>query len=357
MIRILNLSGTYRDIGRQHGAQVADLRPQIQIAMKERLSALRTMGGDYTHYQEEILQIWEQHTPDTVEMLAGIAEALKLDRADYFTYTLSSYLMDRLKQVQNRDGCSAWAASGMLTQDGNPILAKNRDYHPDHQLLQCVARIRPQMGYPYICLTSAGSPGVFSSGINAAGLAIADTYVGSTDVGPGIGRYSLMMAFLEKCCCVQEAIDLLPAVPHSGSGTMTLADAQGDLAVFEIAHSAQAIRLSDEGFLASTNHFSAPLTHDLWVEREPEHLRGNSQARRKHIETALRSAQGQIDLPFSQKLMAYHGDVLTSLCRHPDIEADSITISSVIYLPRQRSMYVANGLPCSANFDLVRVID
>jgi predicted choloylglycine hydrolase len=306
---------------------------------------------------DEIAQIWEIHTPNTLAMLRGMVDSLSLAWSDFFAYTIASYLTDRLKDQKHPEGCTTWAAAGEFTRDGTPLLVKNRDYRPDHHALQCLARIEPAHGTPYLCLTSAGSPGVFSSGMNAAGLAVADTYVASNDIGPGIARYSLMMHLLEQCNRVSEAVETLETVPHFGDGTVILADAQGDMAVFELAHSVQAVRSLAEGFLVSTNHFSTPQTRTHWVDTNPPRLQGNSQARCQHVEAALRAGCGQVDVPWAQTLMAQHGDELSAICRHPELEAHAVTISTVIFLPRQTSLYVADGLPCQTPFELHRIDD
>jgi len=357
MIRVLDLSGEAREIGRKHGEQVSDLRSQILSSIQIRLEALKKGKPDLSRYVEEIIPVWEQHAPETLEMLRGIAEALELDWEEYFTYTIASYLTGRIENSRASEGCSTWAANGKITRDGTPILAKNRDYHPDHRSLQCLARIKPANGNPFLCLTSAGSPGVFSSGINSAGLAVVDTFISSTDTGPGIARYSLMMDLLKKFSTVKEAIEYLPTHPHFGDGSVTVLDAQGEMAVFEIAHSVQAVRQSIEGFIASTNHFSAPGTRSFWVDREPPNLQGNSESRRMLIENALRSSGGLVDIIWSQALMGYHGDHLSSLCRHGAIDPLSVTVSCVILLPQRAGMYVANGQPCQSPFEFVRLSD
>jgi predicted choloylglycine hydrolase len=355
MIRVLNLTGDHRSIGRQHGEQVADLRPQIQTSIQSRLGELREQGSDLSHAIDEIKRTWEKHASNTLEMLLGISEALQLEWEAFFTYTISSYLTSRYKNNPFREGCTTWAANGSITQDKAPILAKNRDYHLDHQPLQCLARIKPDRGNPYITLTSAGSPGVFSSGINSVGLAIVDTHVSSTDIGPGIARYSLMMDILENFSHVHEAIKYLHTRPHFGDGTVTVVDAQGDMAVFEIAHSVQAVRQSTEGFIVSTNHFSAPETRRYWIDKEPVHLRGNSQERRRRIEEALRSSPGKVDIPWVQSVMSQHGDGLSAICRHYEIDSSAVTISSVIYLPKKAGMYVANGSPCQTPTEFFQI--
>ncbi len=223
--------------------------------------------------------------------------------------------------------------------------------------LQCLARVHPERGYSYLCLTTAGVPGVSSSGINAVGLAVVDTYVASTDVGPGIGRYSVMMDLLEQCASVQEAMEYIRSHPHFGNGTVSLVDAQGGMAVFEIAYSVQAVRRSNEGFVVSTNHFIAPETHTLWMDREPLHFRGNSVERYERVEKALLAARGQVDLPWAQNLMSQHGTKLNTICRHAEINPHDVTISSVIFLPQRTSLYLAHGFPCQTPFQLFQVTE
>ena len=110
-----------------------------------------------------------------------------------------------------------------------------------------------------------------------------------------------------------------------------------------------------DGFLVSTNHFSDPQTCTHWVDISMPQLQGNSQARRQNVEAALLAGQGQVDVPWAQTLMARNGDDLSAICRHPEMEAHAVTISTVIFLPRLACLYVANGLPCQTPFELHRI--
>jgi hypothetical protein len=37
---------------------------------------------------------------------------------------------------------------------------------------------------------------------------------------------------------------------------------------------------------------------------------------------------------------------MDAICRHPEVDPQSVTISTVIYLPKERLIYLANGQPC-----------
>jgi isopenicillin-N N-acyltransferase like protein len=316
-------------------------------------------------------------------------------------YTLASYLLDRAKVTATpvdavtplstipewvdtmdnhpsppsfplRDGCTTWAAAGHATAGGSPLLVKNRDYHQSHVALQCLAHLIPAQGYAYTCLGSAGSPNVFSSGINERGLAVADTHVLSRDIGPGLPRFSLMREILEQHATTASALDYLRSVSHMGAGTLTLADASGHLAVCESGHrhSEYRERISaereDVSFLVSTNHFMGPNLIDQWVEDEPTTLLGNSLARHERVASALRNAGGGVDIVWAQDLMSSHGTPQDALCRHP-LQANGeathpgleiSTISTIIFAPRGLpnhegegpALLLAGGLPCQAQW-------
>lgn len=282
----------------------------------------------------------------TWQMMQGIADGLELDRATMYQYAFSSYLLDYYRAGGVQDGCTVVAVSGHATRTGETLLAKNRDYLLDHVGLQILARTRPARGYRYVHLGSAGSPGVFSSGMNECGLAVADTHVPSSDLGPGLPRWALMLDILETCTDVPSALDYLRAVPQMGGGTVTLADAVGRLAVWESGYRWSGHVAAESGWLVSTNHFTTAGLRDRWWESGPADLRGNSEARRVYAEQALRRATGEIDVAWIQALLSHHDSGLVRICRHGRHDSRVATILSTIFLPTRKEMVVSVGNPC-----------
>ena len=353
MIRQIQLSGDHYTMGWQHARQVEALRPDILAAMEHRLGLIAEIEIKTRPFLAELQNRWKTDAQPTLNMLKGMADGLALDWERFFTYTVATYLMDRAKHIPaDAQGCTTWAAAGRMTPPEAPILAKNRDYWPDHQQLQCLAFARPKSGYAYLYLTSAGSPGVFSSGMNEAGLVAADTHVVSLDVGPGLPRYAVMMEALEKYSSVEAALEYLINVTHSGNGNILLLDASGDMAVIETSYMVMGIDRPEDGFLVSANHYVTPPMKQRWLPRGPEDVHGNSLARYDRAVRALRESIRKIDLNWAMQLMSSHGDSLAAICRHPDIGPRSVTIASTIYLPCQRQLYLANGLPCQTPYQL-----
>jgi hypothetical protein len=363
-MKVIELAGSHFDMGRQHAQQVGDLRVQILEAVRQRLGRLERYGLDLQPFAVELASVWEETARPTLEMLRGIAEGLELDWDSFFRYTIAPYLENSAQRQAPGEGCTVWAASRSVTREGLPILAKNRDYRPEHQSLSCLARVQPAQGYRYLCATSAGSPAVFSSGMNEVGLAVADTHVASRCISSGVARYSAMMEILEHHDHVSSAVDYLRQVRQLGDGTLTLIDQSGDMAVVEANHATRSAMLPENDFVVSTNHYRSPQMRDCWVDRYPPELRGNSHNRHARVVTALGAARGRVDAAWARSLMADHGGALLTdahrsrhaICRHSEVDTRSITISTALFLPRERTLLFANGQPCRTPFQAWSVV-
>jgi predicted choloylglycine hydrolase len=359
--KIIKVSGTHYEMGWQHGLQARKLRPLIRGAIKSQFSQIEQDGPDerFESLLFESMKLLQEVDPPILEMIQGQADGLELRFETLLRYGLARYLHDDLvaRRSRGEGGCTTWAASGPATADGKPILAKNRDSTLEHLPLQLVVRASPRVGYSYAYVTSAGSPGVFCAGMNEVGLAVADTHVCSTDVGPGLPDYSLMMHILEEHSDVRSALDYLRSVARMGRNSLILADASGDLAVLEIGHNNYGLIEADDHILVNTSHFVSSQLRHRWVENEKPHLQGNSQRRHQVVRAALTEAYGQVDAAWARALMARHGGSLDSLCRHVELGGHLVTICAMILLPPERAFWTCFGYPCQGNYCLVSVED
>jgi predicted choloylglycine hydrolase len=346
-------------MGRQHGHQVVRLRPPIVEAIEARFAQVESDSPDerFESLVRETAEVLREMDPPILEMIRGQAEALELDLDTLLRYDLVSYLRDDLITGQTAnsasEGCTTWAAVGSATADGEPLLVKNRDYRPEHLPLQIFVTATPTVGYRYIYGSSAGSPGVFNSGMNEKGLAIADTHVCSTDIGPGLPDYSLMMHILEEHDTVRSALDYLSSVPRMGRNNLILADAGGDLAVVELGHHHLAVVEAQNDIGVNTNHFVSPSLKDSFVDRTRPPVKGNSFHRYDLVRRELEAARGNIDVAFAQRLMATHAGPLASICRHLELSGQSATIATMIYQPACRASIFCYGYPCESPYHTI----
>ena len=358
-IPLIAISGTPYEMGRQHGLRFIHLRPLIVEAIKARFAQIESDSPDgrFESLVRETTEVLREVDPPILEMVRGQAEALELDFDTLLRYDLVSYLRDdlvtRLTANSASEGCTTWAAVGSATADGEPLLVKNRDYRPEHLPLQVFVTATPTDGYRYIYGSSAGSPGVFQSGMNERGLAIADTHVCSTDIGPGLPDYSLMMHILEEHGTVRSALDYLSSVPWMGRNNLILADARGDVAVVELGYHHLAIVKARNGIVVNTNHFVSPSLKERFVDCTRPPVKGNSFHRYNLVRRELEGARGSIDVAFAQHLMATHAGPLASICRHLELDGQSATIATTIYQPARRALRFCHGYPCESPYHTI----
>lgn len=347
-MKTLSLQGDHHEMGRQHGQQVAELRDRIAATMEARLRRLGRRQGEEATLQD-LRKAWEEIAPTTLAMLRGMAEALALPFFPLFEYATASYLDDFRHDAARAEGCTVWAASGSATRSGSPILSKNRDYALEHLPLQVLADAAPRRGHRYVYVTSAGSPAVFSSGMNERGLAVADTRVPSRDIGPGLARYTLMMNLLERYEDVASALVYLRDAPQMGSGNLVLADAAGGLAICENGYRRHGVMHPVEDALVATNHFTSAALRDAYLGAR-DGAYADSLARQEAVRAALRTAHGELDVEYAKVLMARHADPGPAICRHR-VGEDAATISNVIFLPAERRLLFCHGTPCQSSYE------
>lgn len=357
--QVIQISGSHYQMGCQHGRQVVSLRNHIIKAIEARFAQLEQENPDeaFETLVRETRQVVQAVDPSTMDMIRGLADGLNLNFDKLLRYNLVAFLSDALTtrrpsthEKGNSEGCTTWAATGPATVDGQPILAKTRDYRMEHLPLQIVVQAEPIDGYRYTYVTSAGSPGVFVAGFNEAGLAVADTHVSSSDIGPGLPTYALSMHILEEHNTVRSALKYLQTVPRLGRNNLLLADASGDIALFEIGHRSSAVIEAKAGFLVNTNHFNSPAMQSYFVDTSPQALRGNSFQRYGKVTRILNDTHGHIDVALAQQLMASHDGSLASICRHPSLYSETSTISAALFLPAQRRLHYCHSQPCQGTY-------
>lgn len=361
-MRVITLEGDHYQMGLQHGRQLVDMRPRILEVIDRRLASLE--GTPTTWLMREVERTWAVQARSTLDMLAGIAGALDLDAKRFLRYTVASYLEDSVRMYSavggrgewrnvgedsRSEGCTVWAASGPATADGSPILAKNRDYNLAHLDLQILARATPQHGYRYLYVTSAGSVGVYSSGMNEKGLVVADTYVSSSDIGPGLARYTLMMELLEHHASVASALRHLRSVPQMGGGNLILCDARGKMAVFETGWRHSGTVYARGRIVAATNHFVTPALRGHLLGYDGSPPGGESEFRLRSIRRRLHGCRGGLDAEWAMRIMASHADGDAAICRHA-LQDGSGTISTVVFFPLERNLLFCGGRPCESRY-------
>lgn len=323
---IVRLSGAPREQGLRHAAAMPpEARGRLLALVAEHRPGAAAAA---------LLDVSRADAPETVETVEGLARGLGTPFEALWAYTVRGYVSDL-----GCDGCSVAARAGR-----RPLLGKNRDFAVAHAPLQAVVAVAPEIGHPWVSLGSLGSPGVYSSGMNAAGLAVADAFVSTADLGPGVLRYSLMQQVLERYADVPGAVAHLSRARSAHGGAVVLADAAGRAACVELAHGRAAVRRRPSpGWLTATNHFRHPR---MRLRNRPAEDDDSSRPRAARLARLLPGVDTAGDL---LEGLASHAGGAGRLCRHGyGALRDRATLASAVYEPLRRALLLRAGRPCEA---------
>jgi isopenicillin-N N-acyltransferase-like protein len=345
----IELTGSAFDRGLAQARRCPGSRAAVRDAVSRRLDPVRdalarTAAASYLARQWDFAA---EHDPDALAEVEGIAAGYGLGARELFAALHAGMLVDAGAAA---DGCSAWAAPhGQF----GALLAKNRDLHAAFQPVQRVFRHRDAgwQGRTVLCVGSLGSPGVYSSGINSDGLALADTQIRTSDHGVGLLRYFAMTRVLARCATVDEALDELRAVRHAGGGSLVLADGGGRVAAVELGHRTVAVERPASGTagrVARTNHFVSAALRDQQAADDAH--RAGSDGRLRLLRGWLDGLAGDPDLEGAAAVMASHDEgETTGLCRHGG-PAGSTTISTSVFACRGRTLWYSAANPCAGEW-------
>jgi isopenicillin-N N-acyltransferase-like protein len=184
--------------------------------------------------------------------------------------------------------CTLWGAAGTAVDGGGTLVAKNRDWAPDHrQILKKVAARGSRRAFFGLYAEDNESSG-FKAGINDAGLTVVNA---SASCLPAALRDSLphrtnmVRRLLESFTSVSEVLGSPGLFDGQGPMFYLLADG-AQVAWVEVGPSGKAaIRTTASGTLAHTNHYLSPELVGFNQKSGP-----SSQARLARIQVLL--AQG-----------------------------------------------------------------
>ena len=153
--------------------------------------------------------------------------------------------------------CTLWGATGQSVEGGGTLIAKNRDWAPDHR--QELTFLKGAGGYKSLALKAVGGaePGI-KAGVNEKGLVIVSAtanQVTSAERKKFQQKKELMSHLLATCASAQ---DVLKKVELMRRPVFYMVGDRKELAVIEIAPDGRrSVTRTDSGTLEHTNHYCA----------------------------------------------------------------------------------------------------
>lgn len=268
---------------------------------------------------------------------------------------LADWEPDQALDPHLRDGeCTAMCVQGRVSVDGHTWFAQNWDWIGRQRAALVILKTHTTQGRALTTLTEAGM--LAKIGMNAAGFALGLNILRSTNDGfkPGVPVH-IVLRHLLGCDSVTHARERLAHMASLGFGAASnvpCADAQGEVACFEIAPAGWAELKPENGVVIHTNHF---MCTPLLGEQSPLGLALSSQPR---LDTAAHHA-AQTGLGF-EKLQAFlrdESDGYLSVCRKPNPalppEGRVESVAGVLMNTHTRQMWIAPDVPSQVAFQAI----
>ena len=258
---------------------------------------------------------------------------------------------NRRAGLQDWSECTAMCVAPQASADDAAWFAQNWDWIGRQRNALVILKTVDAAGQRITTLTEAGM--LAKIGLNEAGFALGLNIVRSLRDGarPGIPVHVLLRHLL-SCASVADARERLQALAALGFGSSSnipCADAQGDVACFEVAPEGWAELEPVNGTVVHTNHF---LCETLLPLQAPVGAAISSAPR---LETAARhAAWPRLGLADLQAFLRDESDGYLSICRSPNpawpVESRMESVAGIIIRPRSRQIWIAPDVPSRVAF-------
>ncbi|WP_321476690.1 C45 family peptidase [uncultured Paludibaculum sp.] len=385
----VRLQGTPSEIGFQHGYL---LSAEIDDALKvTRLSLTHDSGHDWNFYRTAAEKVFWPHIEiEYRQELQGIADGLKAKgvKADLYDVVvlnanieMSYYtgVLDKKKESNAPDRCSAFVATGSMTKDGKIVIGHNNwSGYLEGARWNIMFDIRPSQGHRILM---DGFPGFIHSGddfgINSAGIVITETTITQFrgfDTN-GIPEFVRGRKAMQYSSSIDDFNRIMRAGNNGGyANTWLVADLnKNEIGRLELGLKHVTLDRKKDGYFVGANFPIDPALTAEETDFPAQNQSVSANARRTRWEELMAEYKGKVDVASGKSFLSDHYDAYAkqanspnerTLCGHVDLSARGLkpwqeehgpagAVQAKITdatMARQMTMEAAMGHPCGIGF-------
>ncbi len=364
---LIEMEGTPFEMGYQHGTQAKEMIAHgIEMFHRTIVDDPWELlpGVDTKMSFEEIvdravqsLPYTEEHAPDIVEEMRGIAEGSGFTLEEIFAMNCDGDIWITLFPLAGEaalahNSCSTYAVGSAASADGGTYVGWNADTMEWFDTSSVILKGKPNDGLPFLCWNYAGVVG--RPGVNPH-LGLGANGIWPYKNTPGL-PYAVMCRKILQQKSVADAIAVIQNTQLMCGMNYTLGDEEGNVAAVEGTSTQTAVVRGTNGKVVHSNHIVADeLVHQDALhspELAGQELLVNSRSRRDRLTELLVDAEaGSITLEDLKAAHADHANSPDSVCSHVGGgEGDAITLASMIAQPGRSKLLVTRGNPCENEF-------
>lgn len=348
MIPVLELSGSPREQGRQHGEAARErIERNLEVYFERFEREGKISREEALRRAESYWSVIQTVNADYAEAVRGVAQGAATELLHIVALNVRYEILYHqfTQTAMGADGCTGMAISSAKTTKGHTLMGENWDWIPHAQTVM----LQVQDGNAsLVCFTEAGIVGG-KIGLNDDGLGLLINGLISTD-----DDWSrLAKPFHVRCYeilrsrSLDDAVRIVTDGDRACSANYLLAQADTGIVNVESAPLATRQLEPENDWTAHTNHFVDP--DALGIVEPPSEKRPYSQGRLRRADAML-GERGPVETDDLWTILRDHDDHPYSICRHidpdePPEEHYQTVVSAVMDLD-ERTMWVCDGPPC-----------
>lgn len=291
--------------------------------------------------------IWK-HAPNTWSEMEGMAKGAGVD----FEEILILSTVYEKKVGFGSDHCTAFAATGTTTADGNLICGQTNDESMIEWAGGALDLVTHHIGEEQETLiyTHPGIPAYM--GMNSYGLCFLWNYIDNGERGVGVPTNILIRETLCKKT-LSEAVAYLEETPRCIPNNFLLAHKEEGICNVELFPDA-ALKTDRSEVVVHANHIldTGKSAHDVkLVRREIE----TTFLRQQALEELCDKERGSIDITKAKSFFRDHSRGWGSICVHPHVRPHTRarvnkTLAAMVFHPTEGEMHIAFGNACETSY-------
>lgn len=345
-LEVIECSGSSYEIGKQYGeAAKGNILKSIDTLMARIASGDNATKDKVFFNTRKYLPAVEKLDPELIQQLKGQADGAGVTFDEVFALRCWFELRFYYKHLTTL--CTSFAVTGKATRGGKAIVGQNFDVLPGVSL--DMVRIKRNDGSKELSLVFWGGGELT---LSSAGLGIVLNVVLSPTKEQGLNV---------PCCCLMPKVmrqkrigDALSVLCTHGRSMLhyMLASAEGDIFSIETHPTSFNVEQPHNDVLVHGNHY-IDARFKMGDNAIPE-VRGSTYVRTQRLNRLIERNYGDLTPQTMMELMSDHDNYPHSICGHQNEEMPlytrSMTVSSVIMVPEDKTMYVTCGPPCENEY-------
>lgn len=250
------------------------------------------------------------------------------------------------------EGCTTAGVLPEACADGHTRLLQNWDWISAIRGHCLVMRVRRSQKPSFVALTEAGIVGG-KMGLNSAGIGLVENGLAAAHDGshPYERPFHVRCREVLDASTLHDAMRPIVSTRRTASANFMLGCASGEVIDLETSPDAVvALHPDRDGILSHSNHFLDARHGPSQMER----ISPSTLFRASRLARLLRRHAGRIDMATIKAALADHTSWPHGLCRHSDPAQppvrQTMTLASVVLDLDARTMWIAEGTPCDADY-------